>query len=140
MANFDLQWRGREIKSQADRARKMIAAKSAFDIEAGTKANITRNNQVDTGFMRNSVYTVTAAGDTGGTKSGRYTSSKTGKVVKRETARPKSPRDSDAVVGVGALYAVWVERWRAFLMPAVDAVKSVLSQIARVEWRRNVKG
>ena len=36
-----------------------IIRKSAFDIQAAAQANITTNDQIDTGFMKNSVYVVT---------------------------------------------------------------------------------
>jgi hypothetical protein len=115
-------------------------AKFAFQIEAQTKVNIQRNNQIDTGFMLNSVYTVAAAG--GSTypatqPTGNYTSRATGRNAKRKRARQRGiPGKSSAIVAVGAEYAVYQEIKKPFLYPAAT---QTLAGRAGVELTSNIK-
>lgn len=130
-----LDWKGKKIKAQAGEHTKAVCHKAGFDIEARTKDNITKNNQVDTGFMRNSTYTRTDSSVKGGAKSGRYLSTKTGRSVKRRTAPPASLRGAEAVVGVGAIYAIYQERRKPFMRRAVQDVERALGQIAQAEFK-----
>lgn len=110
----NVKWYGQRVKGEVKAATQAAILKLAFDIEAGTKAQITDNQQIDTGFMRNSTYTVTKDhGVRGGAGSG---------VNGRQAASPAPLGDSDAVVGVGAVYAVYNEVKRSFLRVAFERV------------------
>ena len=140
MADTKIKWNGRDVKRQADTALKTIGAKIAFDAEAETKSTITAKGLVDVGFMRNSTYANTHEGKRGGAASGRFVTGKTGRSVKRASARMASIGDSLAVVGVGALYAIFVERKWPFFRPSVERVSAAVGGIARIIWRQKVRG
>jgi len=115
-------------------------AKFAFQIETQTKANIQKNNQIDTGFMLNSVYTVAEAG--GNTYAATrptadYTSRKSGAKAKRKRAPQRTvPGKASAIVAVGAEYAVHQETKKPFLYPAAE---QALAGQAGVELKNNIK-
>jgi hypothetical protein len=115
-------------------------AKFAFQIEGQTKANIQRNGQIDTGFMLNSVYTVTKAG--GNTydatrPTGGYVSRKSGTKTKRRLAPQRNiPDKAAAIVAVGAEYAVHQEIRKPFLYPAAQ---QTLAGRPGVELKNNIK-
>lgn len=82
-----------------------IVKKTAFDAEANIKANIRQNGQVDSGFMLNSVYTVTSDGST---YQGR---------ADALPEVPPVPNDLTAYVAVAARYAVYQNYGTRFLPP-----------------------
>lgn len=99
-------------------ARKAVK-KAAFDVEARAK----QNAPVDTGYMRNALYTVTTDGS-------NYTSG--------DKTLPQVPVPSDdltAIVAAGASYSEYVENGtrfapaQPFLMPAADSVKGSLTKV-----------
>lgn len=103
--------------------RKMLV-KAAFSVEARTKINITDNGQIDTGFMRNSVY-VSGLHDTYSRtdQDGEY-KNKAGETVKRFKAPRREPSaEGNLVVGVAAVYAYYQEQRKPFLMPALEEVQ-----------------
>ena len=111
----NVKWHGQRVRAEIKGATEASIAKLAFGIEAGAKQRITDNQQIDTGFMRNSVYTVTqASGARGGTNSGAYGGQK------RESAPMVPLGDADAIVGVGAVYAIYNEVRRSFLRAAFE--------------------
>lgn len=127
-----MQWYGQRVRGEVDGATKAAIRKIAFDIEAGTKAQITSNQQIDTGFMRNSVYTHTDQGVGGGAKSGRFASS--GRTVERIAADPASLSGADAIVGVGASYAVYQELKRSFLRVSFERVVQAAGGTVKTEF------
>jgi hypothetical protein len=95
----------------------------AFQIEGQTKVNITTNNQVDTGFMLNSVYTLTPEGQRSSTwENGEYLSQKTGEKVARQAVAAPSLNGAAAAVGVGAEYAIFQEAANSFLYRAGEQI------------------
>lgn len=114
-----LRWYGAKVTTAIKGATEASIRKLAFDVEADTKEKITANGQVDTGFMRNSVYTVTRDGATGGVGSTSVVDSN-GRTVKRESAPLADLGDADAVVGVGAIYAIYQELKNSFLRVSFD--------------------
>ncbi len=74
---------------------KQIVIKTAHDCQANIQAHIRANGQIDTGFMVNSVYTVTSEGSSysGGTD------------ALPEVQAPEN--DTTAYVGVAASYGYW---------------------------------
>lgn len=99
----------------------------ALQIEAQTKVNIRDNDQVDTGFMMNSVYTVTEKGSGYGeakaSAEGQATNRAGEHVDHSEDMGPEPPLgDATAAVAVGALYAIYQEAKRSFLYAALQEV------------------
>jgi hypothetical protein len=100
--------------------RKGLAAVAAR-IEGQAKINIVANDQVDTGFMLNTVYHVAEDGSSyGQTDSGGYYTNQEGQQVQREAA-PEAPLPAgyDALVAVGANYAIFQEMAESFLYQAL---------------------
>lgn len=96
-----------------------IVRKAALDIEAQAKSRA----PVDTGFLRSSIYTVTADSS----DYGRAGKSGNGTMLPEIPHPPANPPEAD--VAVGAAYGVYVEYGTSkapaqpYLAPAVDAVR-----------------
>lgn len=96
----------------------------AARIDAQTKINIVQNDQVDTGFMVNSVYFATEEGSSyNDTDKDGLHLNRLGELVEREMA-PEAPLPDDyvALVCVGANYAIFQEMQQPFLYPALVQV------------------
>lgn len=105
----------------------------AIQLEAQTKVNITANNQVDTGFMLNSVYAVMEDGSTYSQAAGQARA----QAADREMAPERElPSDAMAGVGVGAEYAVFQEARTSFLYRAAQMVREQAPDEIRRVWRR----
>jgi hypothetical protein len=107
--------RGGEVKAKLQASVKAAIHALAFQAEGYCKVNITNNGQVDTGFMRSSVFTLTSDGDNTLAPSS---------VAGRVANPPPGLGDADAAVGVAASYAIFNEVKRPFLYPAVEQVAS----------------
>lgn len=94
--------------------------KVGLQIEGIAKRNITTNDQVDTGFMLNTVYTISDARDTFGATWDERPGSE-GKNLKTEPPNLRG-RYGEVAVVVGAVYAIFQEVKHAFLRPAVQEV------------------
>jgi len=93
-------------------AAKAVVRKVAFDAEGQIKAQITANDQIDTGFMRNSVYVVTSEEST-------Y---KGGENALSETVKPSN--ELEAYVAVAAEYAAYQNYlFQAFFEPGMERVR-----------------
>lgn len=117
----EIRWYGAEVQAKVGRALAEMLTEAAFLIEGQAKINITQNGQVDTGFMRNSVYARAPEGESGPeAHAGLFYSPSEKRRVQRDMARPELPADkNEAVVGVAAEYAVYQEARQPFLYPAV---------------------
>jgi hypothetical protein len=96
----------------------------AARIDGQTKLNIVANDQVDTGFMVNSVYFATEEGSSyGETDEAGLFPNRQGDLVAREMA-PEAPLPDNfaALVCVGASYAIYQEMVDPFLYPALVQV------------------
>src|SRR5579885_2236486 len=114
--------------------------KTAFDVQAAAQAAA----PIDTGFLRNSIYTITIGGQ-GTKRAGQGISSRRKRVKKSlqdqmfpEVAPP--PDDTIAYVVVGATYGAYVEfgtRYmppQPYFYPAFDQVRGAFEDaIARIE-------
>lgn len=119
-----VKWYGQRVRGEIAGATDAAIRKIAFDIEARTKLAITDNQQIDTGFMRMSVYSLLKGGVYRNVKSSMRTN-RLGVKMPREAANPPPLNDSDAIVGVGAVYAVYQEVRRSFLRVSFEsAVKA----------------
>lgn len=139
-----LDWYGKDASALVKRATSQSVKRLAFTLEGATKDRITSNGQVDTGFMRNSVYAITADGKSGGVESAIFKgvkSKKTGKIgqARKRTSlsAPELRGEYAAFVGVGADYAVHQEMKNSFLRTsfdqvAVDAPSIIASEFGKV--------
>lgn len=100
--------------------------KLAFQVEAQAKVNIQGNDQIDTGFMLNSVYTVGKNGESSYNStrpSGKYRSRATqGEAQRTRQAQLNVPEKASAIVAVGAEYAIYQEERKSFLYAAAEKV------------------
>ena len=116
------EWYGEDLVRLVEDATQEALAAVALQIEGLAKRNIVGNNQVDTGFMVNSVYAITEDGsvDTySGAKSSA--SSRRGRSdLMHSKAKVSSSDGPYSAVAVGARYAVYQEKAKAFLEPALD--------------------
>jgi len=116
-----LTWYGSEVSLHFDKMTRRGLTAVAARIDGLTKTNILTNDQVDTGFMVNSVYFV--AGDESTyhqTDPGGQYANKAGQMVARQLA-PAAPLPDAyaALVCVGANYAIFQEMALPFLYPAL---------------------
>lgn len=119
--NGKVDWYGDEVALVLENATKRGLEALAAVIDGDTKINIVENDQVDTGFMVNSVY---HAGESNSTyaeasKTGDY-ANREGDMVARELA-PEAPlpASAGALICVGARYAIYQEMQQPFLYPAL---------------------
>ena len=113
----------KEIKLIAKNANAQALQALALQIEGQTKVNIVENDQVDTGFMLNSVYSVGPNGSTyGDTDASGTTLSPINGYVERNIAPEVKVDDGGAAVAVGAEYAVYQEAKQSFLLRAAETV------------------
>ena len=121
-----------DLANAFDEAISKVVRKAALDIQGHAAGNA----PVDTGFLRNSIYTVTS--DSSDYKGG-------------EKALPEVEKPDDnqtAYVAVGAQYGIYVNYGtrfmpaRAFWEPAIDAVRPGFEEaLSRIEDKmREVKG
>jgi hypothetical protein len=135
-----VQWNNKAVLVRVGRTADKICVAIAHQIEGQAKANIASNDQIDTGFMLNSVHTVTPAGGTYDQTqpSGKYNSRRTGKEVDRTRAEQISlPPNASAAVAVAADYAIHQEVQNSFLYRAAEQVASqvgaTVEQVAKEE-------
>lgn len=129
-----MNWYGKTVKARLTEAGKDLAKEIAFTVEANTKVNIVDNDQVDSGFMVNSVYTVLPGED-------NYTEAVA--AAKARALRKMGPKASldgaDAAVAVGAEYAIFQELHKSFLLKAVEQTKNDAPEaIKRVSQRQRL--
>ncbi len=109
-----------QVKVVVSEATDLLAEEIAFALEGQAKANIVANDQVDTGFMLNSVYAVTR-------KSGSGYGQAQGEASARNPDAEMAPEvqlsgGAASAVVVGAEYAVHQENRKSFLYKAAETV------------------
>ena len=101
----------------------------ALQVEGTAKRNIVSNDQIDTGFMLNSIYTESQDGST--------FSQTWGGPPGMKAQRARLPRlFSAALVHVSAMYAIFQEMMDPFLRPAAQEVAGQVKGIAESVYRR----
>lgn len=115
----------------------------AYRIVERAQLNIRDNDQIDTGFMVNSIYPVWKDGsdyDRAQAAAGQKTrSARTGKQVSHEqdfAPEPGMPEDADAGVVVGASYAIYQEVLKPFLYPAAEKAAAEFGATAEEIYRQ----
>lgn len=114
----DFVFNEREFWQTIEGASQELLEAMAYQTEANAKAHVVRNNQVDTGFMLNTIYTITRQGSGYGQtdKNGAYKSKKTGQMVQQEKApEAKLVEGAGAATVAGASYAIFQEQRNSFL-------------------------
>lgn len=101
----------------------------ALQVEGTSKRNIVSNDQVDTGFMLNSIYTESKRGSTFGETWAGPEGAKAPKVQ-----LPKL--FSAAAVHVSAVYAIFQEMMNSFLRTAAEEVAGQVRGIADPVYRK----
>lgn len=99
----------------------------AFQLEGLAKVAVQENRQIDTGFMLNSIYTVTKSGSSSygkASRTGEYTGRDGGKVKRKIAPERKVPEKAAAIVAVGASYAIYQEEKKSFLYRAAKTAAS----------------
>lgn len=127
-----LEWFGPQVLAEVQVSRDEIVNEIALQIEAETKRNIVENNQVDTGFMLNSTYTVTPQGST----FSQAKSAARAKNPKGQMGSGVSAPEGGAAVVVGAEYAIHQEARKSFLY---QAGQSVARQVGGIITKNKLK-
>lgn len=117
-----------KVLMQVDEASKVAASDIALAVESEAKQNARDNEQVDTGFMVNSIYTITSK--TSGYSAAKEnaessTTNRDGETVDHtgDMAPERTLEEgASAGVAVGAEYAVYQEVKKPFLFPAAETI------------------
>jgi hypothetical protein len=115
------------VKVVVNEATEQVLNALAFRIVEGAQLNIRANDQVDTGFMVNSVYPIFKDGSgyaAAKDEAEQQTTGRDGRTVNHEgdfAPEPALPSDAAAGVVVGAGYAIYQEVRLPFLYPAAQA-------------------
>jgi len=140
--NGKLDWYGEDVVTTILGACDELLTALAFVAEGEVKVGITFAPAVDTGFMRNAVYTIPAGGPVKdkGTLSGTFKSKATGEMVerKRVEAVPRLPPHT-AGVHAAAEYTIYQEMKHHFMYKGLQkAVKSAGGVLKAVRRRRGL--
>jgi hypothetical protein len=125
------------VKVTVDKATDEVLKMLAYRIVEGTQLNIRSNDQIDTGFLINSVYPIWKDGSgyaDAKAEAEQRTTGKDGRHVDHSddmAPEPSLPGDASAGVVVGANYAIYNEVRIPFLYPA--AQKAVTEEQFRGE-------
>ena len=140
-------WYEEDVLAVIEGATDEILDQLAFQVEGEIKVAITFAPAVDTGFMRNAVYSITTAAKTffagksgKGKPSGAYMSDKTGQKVerKRVEAVPSVPPHTSAV-HAAAEYTIEQEMKHQFMYKGLQkGIKAVGGVIKAVRRRRGL--
>lgn len=122
-------WYAEDVVAHFTKVSERAIEAAAARVDALAKMNIVANDQVDTGFMVNSVYFATEDNSSYMDSGGLFTD-KNGNRVEREMAPEATLKDgATALVCVGANYAIFQEMANPFLYPALLAVKGEMKGI-----------
>jgi hypothetical protein len=123
--SFSLDWHGQRVRMVVDEAMEESIIDIALAVEGKAKSNIVANDQVDTGFLMNSIYTVArrSRNTYGSTQaSGKYAGSKSAGGYRRRAPQISLPPSAIALVAAAAAYAIHVELSKSFLFKALQEV------------------
>ena len=109
----EVRWYEREFEAAMRAVEDEVLDKAAATCAGQTAINIRNNDQIDTGFMLNSTYMVSAKNDT-------YSGvPRTGK--NREAAPVADRKEHESICAVAANYAIFQEFTQSFLYAALQA-------------------
>jgi len=124
---WKVDWYLEDVILQVEKATQRSLEAVAARIDGLTKINIVQNDQVDTGFMLNSVYFATRDGSTYAQTmedglhpwNPKKHDGVQGTAVGQKAPEAPLPPAYDALVCVGANYAIFQEQQQPFLYPAL---------------------
>ena len=123
-------WYDENVKLVIKDATDDILTEAAFQVEGYAKVHA----PVDTGFMRNAIYTIVTNGDSTRSKTdpdGDYTSKKTG-VTSYHAKASEPPKEKHvAMVHAAASYTIYNEMRQSFLYKALKTVQREIGGIIK---------
>ncbi len=129
MVTGKVDWYAEQVLLRVDKATDELLDKVALQVAGQAKINIRDNGQIDTGFMVNSVYTVTRKGS-GYSQALAEALTQIWSKKKQKNVNHSGdmgpeiglPENAKAGVAVGAEYAIYQEIKRSFLYKALEQV------------------
>ena len=116
-----LKWFAERVKREVRKLGQRGVENVAYGVREQARRNLDENGQVDTHFLRNSIYVATPTKTSPIPPDGEYLSLKTGKIVHRKSGPIVQPTDG-AYVGVAAEYAIYPELKNSYLYQALEQV------------------
>lgn len=127
-------WYGKDVSLQVNKASQAILDKLATLGEGLAKTNIRENDQIDTGFMMNSMAAITSDGVGDVAPSGEYPN-RSGELVMRQSVSLPAAEEGAAGIGCAAEYAIHQEMKRSFLYRALEQLRDqfggVIEEVAK---------
>lgn len=127
-------WYGEDVTLKIAGATQEMLDQLALEGEGLAKINIRENDQIDTGFMMNSVAAITSKGIGELPLSGEY-EDRAGKMVHRESVPLPEAEAGSAGIGCAAEYAIYQEMKQSFLYRALEKLSerldAVIERVAR---------
>ena len=120
MADVQVNWYGERVILRVKGANREILTRLALQGEQLAKENIQANDQIDTGFMMNTVYSVAPGSGASPTWAPGQYLDKNGRTVMRQAGAPVSVGPDEAAVGCVAEYAIHQEMANSFLYRALE--------------------
>lgn len=117
-----LKWYASNVKAAFKRPIEDGLTNVGMLVRRQARRNLTENGQNDTKFLWNSIYVATPTTRTQVAPDGRYLSTKTGQMVKRENGPIVQPREG-VHVGVAADYGIYPELENSYLYRAIEQVE-----------------
>jgi len=124
-------WYDKNVLMVMEDAMDDILTSVAFQVEGHAKVDA----PVDTGFMRNAIYTIEADSKSHYNETdpnGEYTSKNTGEKSLRVKAPEEPPKDHTAIVHAAASYTIYQEMKKSFLYKALKTVKREVGGIIKI--------
>lgn len=138
MAKRKQTWNGDDVILLLQEATLEALEAAAFNIEGQAKKNIVKNDQIDTGFMLNSVYTVTPDNSGYSQAEALANAQNPDGVMLPEENLPDVSGQLAAIVAVGAEYGIMQELRNSFLFKAFEAEAQTLG--TELKKKSEVKG
>jgi hypothetical protein len=126
-----LKWFASNVKATFKKEEQEGLTRVAMLVRRQARRNLTANGQNDTKFLWNSIYVATPDKVTTIAPDGNYLSTKTGRMVKRESGPVVQPAEG-AHVGVAAEYGIYPELENSYLYRAIDQVAGRQAEEAMV--------
>lgn len=117
LPNGEIEWRGNEVFLLLKDAGTEGLEATGFQVEGQAKTNVVINDQIDTGFMMNAIYTV-------GPNNSSYSGAKAAALAKadHEMGNEQKPPENQVFVVAGAGYSIYQETRQSFLYRALQQV------------------
>jgi len=138
-------WRLDKVKATLKDANEEVLKKFAYRIVQRTQENIRDNDQIDTGFMVNSIYPIWKDGSDYASVRAQASSHRTGMKSGRsagdeERMAPEARLEekASAAVVVGANYAIYQESRLPFLWPAAERSAAEFGGTAERIYKENI--